>query len=393
MGRFVKLYLIFGLPLILITLLYTISKGKFYEGFALVELYPEKPTFIVKEDKQWQYSQGFRWIPWASLLKAQIKLLRNKKFHKKVYENLSIELKNYIGSLYKGAKPYMYISNNFEISPYLDSNIIEFYFYDKDREKAKKFVEEIVNIYKIERQKFYTIEKKQLEKAFKEIEEMLLNKIEELSTKISKNGSPIDKLPIEVVEENIINFLEESNKHLIERKIASDMFDIIINNKKLDIVNKYKIMSQNIEFLYYFIIDIILNIKKIIQSKSLNFLHSEEFLKEYKKIYDDTTQKYEEYIVKRKEIMAKELSEAYKTETYINVMKEIQNFFADVLTEKYNKLLEITSGIGTINISIEPTVTENPAYQNLLINITAAVAVGFLLTMSYILFFTRENEV
>ncbi|MFN7182175.1 MAG: hypothetical protein ACK4NF_05815, partial [Planctomycetota bacterium] len=69
MAKFIKLFFIFAIILILIVVVYHIIEGKFYESFAMLELYPERPAVSVKGSEggySYEYSQGFKSIPWPS---------------------------------------------------------------------------------------------------------------------------------------------------------------------------------------------------------------------------------------------------------------------------------------------------------------------------------------
>ncbi len=353
MVKLLKAFLICTLPLLLIVGIYTLIEGRYYESFAMLELFPEKPAATIDEIGEHDYSYGYRWIPWPSLLKAQVKLLRNTNFHKILYKNLPDELKTYIKKVYQSDEQYKYISKNFKIMPILDSNIIGFYFYDKDKEKAGEFLKAIINIYKGERERILVQKREQLEKTFKEIEKLLLDKVQEFTEKI--NGTKPDSvdLPSSVVTDNIKLYFASSN----------------------------------------IIKDVLLNMKSSFDSKYMEQFFGERFLQKVRNILEETYKKYDEYVQTQMKNLSQNLRNSYINDTYVKAVEEIQNFFSQTLIGKYNGLFVASSGIGTINVSIPVTVSDKSKYPNLLINLLGAVAIGFLLALSYFVFFAEGSSI
>lgn len=350
MIKLLKLFLIFSVPLVTVMLIYTFIQGKYYESFAMVELFPEIPLSTYYTPKA-EYSYSYRWIPWPSLLKSQVKLLKNSNFHKIIYKNLPHHLKTYIKEVYNSRELYKYISANLKISPVLDSNIIEFYFYDKDREKAREILNTIINTYIKEREKLFVFKKKQLERVAKKIENLLFQHIKEFIQKLSSNTTEFQSLPPEVLQSLIVSYSNTSNT----------------------------------------IKDVLGGIHFLLQNKNITDYLNEKFVSDLKKMMSELQMKYNEYSSAQLKKMRDDLLKAYINDTYKKAVVEIQHFFSRVLIDKYNKLIEASSGIGTINVSIPVTVSDRAQYPNLGINLLGAIAVGFLLSLFYFVFITEDS--
>lgn len=354
MIKLVKLFVFFSLPLIIIAGVYILLEGKYYESFAMVELFPEKPLTTTSSTPEYSYS--YRWIPWPSLLKSQVKLLKNPNFHKVIYKNLPNELKTYINKTYKNEESYKYISKNFKISPVLDSNVIEFYFYDKNKDKAEAILNAIVNIYIAERKRISLVRKKQLEQSFKKVEKFILKKSMELARKHYRKSASYNHLTFDI----------------LQQKIATELttFDTVKN--------------------------ILTTIKLLLHTKYLStFLQKNLIGEKIEKIVDELYRRYNKYIQKQTKKLANNLHKALVNNTYIEAIygKDSKNILSlpDMILLHYHKLLELESDIGTINISIPVSVSEKPTYPNLVIYLLGALAIGFVLALSYFVFIDKEQ--
>jgi capsular polysaccharide biosynthesis protein len=329
MLKYFKILIISTIPLIAITLLYIILQGKSYECYAMLELYPDKPISSIAGRSEYYYQA--RWIAWPSLLKANSKMLKNSYFHKIVADSLPNHIKTYIYQ--HTSTPEEYISDNLKVTPILDSNIIELYFYAKDKNIAKEILNHIISVFIKQKEKYFKQKAKKLKITTAKVKKLLIKKIKAYAKQIYTLDTNSSITTYTLLEEEINNLLGIMGKELQTTESIVLLMRLIRDAFSAAKKNNTSLAKPDVEKAF-----LSTNIQKM----------------------------------------------------YRSAIEDLLQLYGALLSERFNSVVETTAGTGAINILIPPNVTPAPIYPNLYLKLLTAAAIGFIISLVWFYFFTDQ---